>query len=76
MKATEIKANLNKRVRYTNKQANIDTDYILAGAIFRKGEKGFYYQAELQDMKNNNSILICSLEEIKAVEEEHDGRTQ
>lgn len=76
MKATEIKANLNKRVRYVNKQANIDTDYILTGAIFRKNDKGFYYQAELQDMKNNNSVIICSLEEIKAVEEEYDGKTQ
>jgi len=76
MKATEIKSNLNKRVRYINKQANIDTDYILTGAIFRKNDKEFYYQAELQDLKSNNSVIICSLEEIKAIEEEHDGRTQ
>lgn len=68
MKAEEIKANLNKRVRYVNEQAGIDTDYILSGAIFRKGDNGFYYQAELQDMKNNRSIIICSLEKVEAVE--------
>lgn len=68
MKAEEIKSNLNKHVRYVNKQANIDTDYILSGAIFRKGDKGFYYQAELQDLKNNKSILICSLDDITAIE--------
>lgn len=67
MKADEIKANLNKRVRYKSKQTGIDTDYILTGAIFRKGEKDFYYQAELQDMKNNRSILICKLDDIEAV---------
>lgn len=68
MKAEEIKANLNKRVRYVSEQAGINTDYILSGAIFRKGDKGFYYQAELQDMKNNRSIIICSLEQIEAAE--------
>lgn len=68
MKADEIKSNLNKRVRYVSRQTGIDTDYILTGAIFRKGEKDFYYQAELQDMKNNRSILICKLDDIEAVE--------
>ena len=67
MKPDEIKSNLNKRVRYASRQAGIDTDYILTGAIFRKGEKDFYYQAELQDMKNNRSILICKLDDIEAV---------
>lgn len=68
MKPDEIKSNLNKRVRYVSRQTGIDTDYILTGAIFRKGEKDFYYQAELQDMKNNRSILICKLDDIEAVE--------
>lgn len=68
MKAEEIKANLNKRVRYVNKQSGIDTDYILSGAIFRRGKKGFFYQAELQDLKNNKSIMICSLDQIEAAE--------
>lgn len=68
MKADEIKSNLNKHVRYVSRQTGIDTDYILTGAIFRKGEKDFYYQAELQDMKNNRSILICKLDDIEAVE--------
>jgi hypothetical protein len=70
MKAEEIKANLNKRVRYVNQQAGVDTDYILTGAIFRRGKEGFFYQAELQDLKNQKSILICSLDKIQAVEQE------
>lgn len=67
MKPTEIKANLNKPVRYVNQQAGIDSYYILTGAIFRKGDKDFYYQAELTDTESNRSILICNLEQIEAV---------
>lgn len=68
MKAEEIKANLNKRVRYKNEQAGIDTEFLLSGAIFRKGKNGFYYQAELTDLKSDKSIMICSLESISAIE--------
>ena len=68
MKPEEIKPNLNKRVRYKNEQARIDTEYILSGAIFRRNKKGFYYQAELTDLKANQSIMICGLENIEAVE--------
>lgn len=67
MKPDEIKSNLNKRVRCVNRQSGIDADYIFTGAIFRKDEKGFYYQAELQDTKSNRSILICKLDDIEAV---------
>lgn len=67
MKAEEIKANLNKRVRFKNEKTNVDAEYLLTGAIFRKGENGFCYQAELQDIKSNNSIVICSLEDITAI---------
>lgn len=68
MKAEEIKANLNKRVRYVNNHSGVDADYILTGAIFRRGEKGFFYQVELQDLKNNKSIMICSLDDIETAE--------
>lgn len=68
MKAEEIRASLNKRVRFKSEKLNIDTEYILSGAIFRKNNKGFYYQAELTDIKSNKSIMICSLDSIKAIE--------
>ena len=65
MKPEEIKKNLNKRVHFKSKKLGLDTDYILTGAIFRKGKKGFYYQAELQDLNQERSVLICSLDEIE-----------
>lgn len=65
MKPEEIKDNLNKRVRLNS--PNITADYILTGAIFRRGEKGFYYQAELQDLNTNRSIMICRLDEVEAI---------
>lgn len=67
MKAEEIKANLNKRVRYTSSKLGIDSEYKLTGAIFRKNEKGFHYQAELEDLKSR-TILICSLDDISTIE--------
>lgn len=67
MNATEIKANLNKKVVYKNEQAGIETEYILTGAIYRKNESGFYYQAEIKDVKSNNSLIICKLDDITPV---------
>lgn len=67
MKAEEIKANLNKRVRFKSSRLGIDSEYKLTGAIFRKGEKGFFYQAEIQDLRTNNSIIICGLEDIEPI---------
>lgn len=69
MDASEIKANLNKKVRYKNASSGLDADYILSGAIFRKGQRGYYYQAELQDIKSQRSIVICNLEDITSKEE-------
>jgi hypothetical protein len=67
MTPEEIKKNLNQRVRLRSERLSIDADYILTGAIFRKGERGFFYQAELQDIKHARSIVICKLEEIEAI---------
>lgn len=69
MHAKEIKANLNKRVRFHSQKLGIDSEYILTGAIFRKGERGYFYQAELQDPRTNNSVLICKLEDIEEIKE-------
>lgn len=68
MKPNEIKPNLNKKVICKNAQAGIEAEYILTGAIFRRRGNEFYYQAELQDIKNGNSLLICSLDDVEAAE--------
>lgn len=67
MKPEEIKANLNKNVLYTSSKLGIESEYKLTGAIFRRNEKGFYYQAEIQDLKTR-SIIICKLDDIKKIE--------
>lgn len=74
MTEREIKRNLNKLVRFTNKRLFIENaDYILAGATIRRNESGFFYQAILQDVNNGNSVLVCKLEEITAGEK---GKTE
>lgn len=68
MKAEEIRANLNRRVRYRSVRTGVNAEYLLTGAIFRRGKNGFYYQAELTDLKTNKSILICSLNDIEVIQ--------
>lgn len=63
-----IKKNLNKRVQFISERAGVDSEYILSGAIFRRNEQGFFYQAELQDVKHGRHIIIARLEEIKTKE--------
>ena len=68
MKPEEIRQNLNKPIRFTDPKLYIENaEYILTGAIFRLGEQGFYYQAELTDRKCKNSVLIVGLDEIEEV---------
>lgn len=67
MKPEEIRANLNRRVRHRSAKTAIDAEFILTGAIFRRNEKGFYYQAELTDTKQSKSVLICSLDSVEAI---------
>ena len=63
MQAEDIKKYLNKPVKYQG------SEYILTGAIFRRNDKGYYYQVELTD-KCKNSICIARLEDVE-VENEH-----
>ena len=66
MRPEQIKSNLNRPVRFTNPRLYIEgAEYILTGAIFRLGEQGFYYQAELTDPTTKNSVMIVGLEEIE-----------
>lgn len=68
MKPDEIRASLNKRIVWRSPNKEKAREYILTGAIFRRNEKGFYYQAELQDLKAR-SVVICKLEEIEKKKE-------
>lgn len=70
MKPEDIKRYLNKPVYFNDPKLYLeDAEYILTGAIFRLGENGFYYQAELTDRKCRHSVMYCELEKIKGVEE-------
>ena len=59
MKIEEVKRNLNKTVWFRN------AEYVFSACIIRLGENGYFYQAELQDIKNKNSIVIAKLEDLK-----------
>lgn len=64
MKIEEVKKNLNKKVKYKDSAGA----YKLTACILRKNENGFFYQAELLDLKSGRSALICRLEDIQESE--------
>lgn len=65
MDISEVKAALGKRVRYKNDRLFCDGDYILTGCIIRRSERGqFYYQAEIQDLRQQNSVSIVDLDKL------------
>ena len=61
MELKEVKSNLNKLV------INNNTKYQLTGCTLRLNEKGYFYQAELKDLKCN-SLIICKLNDITEAE--------
>ena len=65
MDIRDVKKNLNRKVRYTDGYGS-QSEYILSACVLRKNKKtnGFYYQAELQDIKVK-SLLYCGLETIE-----------
>lgn len=68
MKPEDIRKNLNKPVKYKNERLYIDGIFVLTGGIFRKKDNGnCYYQAELTDRHNANSVIICNMEDITEV---------
>lgn len=68
MDIRDVKKNLNRRVRYSDPRLYIEgTEYIFSGCIIRSNGTGFYYQAELTDIRHGNSLLICGLENIEEV---------
>lgn len=61
----EVKAALGKRVHFKNDQLHCDADYILTGCMIRRSERGtFFYQAEIQDLRNQNSVSIVKLSDL------------
>lgn len=59
MEVKEIIPNLNKIVVYNG------SEYKLTGSIIRKNEQGkIFYQAEILD-RNENSVCIVRLEDVK-----------
>ena len=69
MTPAEIRAALNRPVRFTNPKLYVENaEYILTGAVFRRDRQtgDFYYQAELTDPTTENSVIICRLEEIES----------
>lgn len=75
MRPDELKQNLGKPVLYTNPTLYMEnSEYILTAAILRRGEQGFFYQAELTDPVVKRSVVICRLEDIERMEVHHDDR--
>lgn len=65
MEIGEVKAALGKRVRFRDDRLFCDADYILTGCIIRRSERGkFYYQAEIQDLRQQNSVSIVDLDKL------------
>lgn len=65
MKINEVKAALGKRVRFRDDRLFCNAEYILTGCIIRLSDRGqFYYQAELQDVRQNKAVCIASLDKI------------
>lgn len=66
MKLEDVKRNLNKMVVYQGKK----DIYRLTACVLRKDdEKGYYYQAEISDIKSGRSLSYCRLDDIAEVSE-------
>ena len=61
MKIEEVKRNLNKPVVYNG----VKGVYKFTACIIRKEENEYYYQAEVADTKQGNSVSICELKDIQ-----------
>lgn len=68
MKINEVKAALGKRVRFRDDRLFCNAEYILSGCIIRRSDRGqFYYQAEIQDTKQKNSVSIVGLDKLTRI---------
>lgn len=70
MDISEVKQNLGRRVRFRDDRLFCDADYILTGCIIRRSERGtFFYQAEIQDLRQQNSVSIVDLDKLTRKED-------
>lgn len=71
MDISRVKFNLNEQVEYTSESRGlIKTRYILTGCVLRKNANGYYYDAELQDIRQPKNILIAKLEDVDEIKME------
>ena len=64
MTIQDVKRSLNHKVKIKG----YDTTFEFTACIFKLGQNGYYYAAELYD-KNTNSAVICKLEDIERVDQ-------
>lgn len=65
MEISEVKSNLNQIILYSDSEIK-NVEYLFTACILRKNKKNeFVYSAEIQDLHNKNSILICDLGRLK-----------
>lgn len=70
MTIEQVKKNLNKTVLFSNPKLHMkNKEYTLAGCTIRRGEQGFYYQTEIQDIRQPKSVITCRLEDLREVKE-------
>lgn len=64
MDISQVKKCLNQIVLYSDMDMK-NAEYLFNGCILRKDKNNnFVYSAEIQDLRNKNSILICDLSRI------------
>lgn len=61
MDINRVKYNLNQTVTHNGAR------YRFTGCMLRLGKEGFYYEAELQDIHAQNSMLYCRLNTIDEI---------
>lgn len=62
MRIEAVKAALGKPVRFRSEKLHCDGTYVLTGCIIRRGNDGFYYQAEIA---RDNHVVTVRLEDIE-----------
>lgn len=61
MEIKNAKKIIGEKVKYK------ETPYLLNACILRKNIDGYFYQAELKDLKAKSSLVICKLSEVEEI---------
>lgn len=68
MDIADVKRNMNQVVLLTDTRLHVENvKYLFVGCMLRKNEDGFYYQAELKDLKNVSSLVVAGLKNIEEI---------